>query len=960
MIGVSLVSSLVSPDSNAMHMTHPTPQHHHEAGQHEVPGYITAFIDLFKSGTIRTDNFDQQISSHVFNGPEFSNPMSLPMKKLEELASFVEKSGIKESVFHLFNDLEMQQPGQIHYNQNKKLFFIINHLLENPETLSLSKKYVEQFLTGQFGQTAEFSLYAYVLLDSGTPEEQELALKCLKTIMNNPAGESFLPAILQQLFYIKDQMKVSSFINTIIKKLPDYRQNNPWAALQISAVLFGHPTYQHNSVEFIESCLQLKEIQGQNPFTFVAQVLLQSPEAKEYAYHLLEAKVLPNQAIKAKDKWMAIQGLLWIDRKKTMHYLDAIWKVNHNNEDRMHLLFEAMNHQNLHDFLLPKIMENFDIILTVTKTFPEHDVGMNFDRLVRFLSSLDHEHLEKIQDKIKDLANVVFHLPGNASLSIQPNEFFNLLQKSGLDAAGILLVYSESPTVPSQFFINLCQNMPEKEHFLLNLYRGPKTSDHLKVKILTEFARQIDWNQKVQAVIHKAELAKDLFVLLETAKDFQEQRDIHAALLMLKHPEVTQDVLIKISDQFKILKDKDIEKKVQLFQSVAYSHTINKQSDAFERMFNDLVSEATNLNNPLPIRQQIINLLKHSNPNSPQLVPFTMLEHLNTLEEKIKREVYGIGGHQGTIITPHGQIAINKLKFIVENLLGDFHSYTFHGIPFDQKDLIQKTKAILENKALMQEALGGLGEEMGQYVEEATNNLSILESEMVWNEPNTELESIKLDGKTITAGQIYSLFLYYIERQHSKASYVPLIGGLVQALASSEAMRGCKTGSMTGMGNTTFKDEFKKDGEKEARSFKDYLEVVVTKLEGLKAIMIQLLSQYKPGSMVFDVHNPIFTTAFPEIAQNEFMVETFQIFNQTPLEHVFGDKIPMIADIFDKPNPTPEEEKLIQDVHALIINPTLLALLSKEYSDFVVFTPHLRDETKLSFPDYMGILETGF
>jgi len=55
--------------------------------------------------------------------------------------------------------------------------------------------------------------------------------------------------------------------------------------------------------------------------------------------------------------------------------------------------------------------------------------------------------------------------------------------------------------------------------------------------------------------------------------------------------------------------------------------------------------------------------------------------------------------------------------------------------------------------------------------------------------------------------------------------------------------------------------------------------------------------------------------------------------------------------------PSAEESKLIKAVYTLIINPAFLALLAKEYSDFVVFTPNLRDPSKLSFPDLVKLIE---
>jgi len=313
-------------------------------------------------------------------------------------------------------------------------------------------------------------------------------------------------------------------------------------------------------------------------------------------------------------------------------------------------------------------------------------------------------------------------------------------------------------------------------------------------------------------------------------------------------------------------------------------------------------------------------------------------------------------------IDPHASLAINKLKFIVNKLLEDFQSYQFHGVPFDQKELIEKTKSLLGDSGLMQKALGGLGEDqMVQYVKEATRNLSVLENELTWREPNIELESIKIDGKKITTGQIYSLFLYYIERQKEKPSYISLIGGLVQALASSQAMQGCKTGSMSGMGNTTFKEEFKQEG-KEVRSYSDYQESIVNKLQYLKTIMIHLLSLYQPGEQVFDIHNKLLVKYFPEIDRNELLIETFQIFNKIPLQNIFGHGIHTIDKLFLKLNdfkyaPSAEEAKLIKEVYTLIINPAYLAFLSKDYSDFVVFISGLRDSEKLSYPDFVKIIE---
>jgi|GEM_PF-5588711 len=933
MWSISLLSSFMSVYTNAMER--PTAHHHQQkTAKHEIPEYVAAFIELFKTNVINPHNFEQKMGGDVFNGPEFSNPMSFPMKELQKLASFAEQSDIKGSVFHLFKELETQQSNQIHYSENKKKFFIINHLLGNPETISISEKYAQQFITEQFGPPHEFPIYAYVLLDSGTVQEQALALKCLESIMKTQGEELLAPLILMLLFSVKDQAKVSAFIKSIVNKLPIYRQNYLPGAIQVASVLFDQQEYHKIAEEFIESCLQLQEPRGQSPVTIVIQGLLQSPQTKDYASHLLEERVLPSPNIKAKDKWMIVQNFLWQDKSKAMGYLDTIWKVNHSNEDHAQLLFEAIIHPDLQAFLLPKIRENFDIMLKVPTTIPQHEVGMNFDSLIRFLSSLNHDSLVQLQGQINLLINVIFHLPANIFTGIQAVHVVQLIQNSGLHPEKTLIDYSKSPTAAPEFFIMLCKSMPENEHFLLKVYKGQGTNPSLKTMILIEFLKKIDWDHNLQKIITKDEILRDFY------------------------------------EQFK--QSNDIDQKIKLFQDIAYNNIINKQSKDFEGMFNEFVAEAKNPKNSHELRLEIINLLESSNPNSPHLVPLLsyqkMSEHLANLEAKIKRDVYGITPIHDNIHVPHAEVAVTQLKSIVDHLLEDFHSYHFQGVPFDQNDLISKTKAILENNQLMKKALGNLGSEMEKYVKEAKENLNILESAHVWNEPNLELESNKIDGQTITTGQIYSLFLYYIERQKDKPSYISLIAGLVQALASTDAMKGCKTGSMSGMGNATFKDEFKKEGQKETRSFQNYIDVVSNKLTRLKTIMIYLLSRAKPGNSTFDIHDELIKKLLVkefndhDIESNGFLIETFQIFNQTPLEHIFGDEIHMIGEIFSKANshtyhPSPEEEQLMKDAHTLIINPAILALLSKEYSDFVVFTPNLRDGTKLSYPDYVGFIE---
>ena len=265
----------------------------------------------------------------------------------------------------------------------------------------------------------------------------------------------------------------------------------------------------------------------------------------------------------------------------------------------------------------------------------------------------------------------------------------------------------------------------------------------------------------------------------------------------------------------------------------------------------------------------------------------------------------------------------------------------------------------------MQQALGGLGAEMENYVEEAKRNVPILESETTWNEPNSELESTKIGGKTISMGQIYSLFIYYIDRQKSQGNekaYVSLVGGLVQALASTQAMQQCKTGAMSGMGNTTFKEEFKE--EKPNRTYGMVGENILHKITVLKTFLINALADYKPGTHPFSTQNTHLMDEYKKVSQtnignNELLEQTLQIFNQTPLEHIFGPHLHSIKEIIIKEQtPTangmpealaPEQAKLLKDVHTFIINPALFALLSKEYSDIVAFT---RESGKLNFTDF--------
>ena len=50
----------------------------------------------------------------------------------------------------------------------------------------------------------------------------ELALKYLNTIFDHPGMEGNLPSILQQVFFVKNQTRVSPFINFIIKNMKNF------------------------------------------------------------------------------------------------------------------------------------------------------------------------------------------------------------------------------------------------------------------------------------------------------------------------------------------------------------------------------------------------------------------------------------------------------------------------------------------------------------------------------------------------------------------------------------------------------------------------------------------------------------------------------------------------------------------------------------------------------------------
>ena len=170
------------------------------------------------------------------------------------------------------------------------------------------------------------------------------------------------------------------------------------------------------------------------------------------------------------------------------------------------------------------------------------------------------------------------------------------------------------------------------------------------------------------------------------------------------------------------------------------------------------------------------------------------------------------------------------------------------------------------------------------------------------------------------------------------------------------------------MGLSIFKEHFKEEnqGVKEVRSLRDFEGRIPSRLKFLKSALIDFLSQYKPGAFVFDIQNAFLIKEFPDIQKNEFLESTFSIFNQTPLEQIFGDDIhTKIPNLFSKLNdlefkPSEGDSKTIKDVYRLIINPTFLAFLSKEYSEFVVFQPVSGDQNrgdKLFFPEYVKVIE---
>jgi hypothetical protein len=77
---------------------------------------------------------------------------------------------------------------------------------------------------------------------------------------------------------------------------------------------------------------------------------------------------------------------------------------------------------------------------------------------------------------------------------------------------------------------------------------------------------------------------------------------------------------------------------------------------------------------------------------------------------------------------------------------------------------LAKTKAIFEDEVTLKAALGALGGvKMAGIIKEAGSNLIVFKG--IWTQPNTELDSIKIDESTITIGQVYSYFIRYIERQ---------------------------------------------------------------------------------------------------------------------------------------------------------------------------------------------------
>lgn len=370
-----------------------------------------------------------------------------------------------------------------------------------------------------------------------------------------------------------------------------------------------------------------------------------------------------------------------------------------------------------------------------------------------------------------------------------------------------------------------------------------------------------------------------------------------------------------------------------------------------------LLEYAKNSNTAIRTRKRIVNTLKLKNHPEPISETLNLLEKLLKFEDKIRADVYKVTD-EGGIFAPHSTAAKAKLEAIIPHLVSDFKSHEFIGVPFVQADVIARAQKILSDDVFLKKLLAGVGEqESTRLIIEARQNLSdYIDKAEFWDFANDEVKSLQYDGKAFTNGIIFSLAIYYIEQQKAKDSYSGLVAALVQALASSEAMRGCKDGAISGLINSIFEDEFKV--KHIARSMRDYIDTLVWNyLPKLKTILIDFLTSAKPKTAAFNINDPKLNRLFENIAKNEFMTSLFDILNGASLDKIFGSELTKADVIFRKSQElqtlSKKEEQFIHDVNTMIIMPAFFAFLSKDYYDMIVLDPGYKGQEKMSFPDLL-------
>lgn len=395
-------------------------------------------------------------------------------------------------------------------------------------------------------------------------------------------------------------------------------------------------------------------------------------------------------------------------------------------------------------------------------------------------------------------------------------------------------------------------------------------------------------------------------------------------------------------------------------------HTPEENNKIFIALIQKLFTDAKNFTIGTALQRRIIFELMHFIPNSQNLNLFLKLINF---EEKLKMDIWHIYPHAqrenfDTVYYPHATSAILRFTYILKQLIADFDSYQFVGDAFNKDDVLARINQLFNNNELMSQALITLGEKREKYVTAAKINLKKFENDLVWNTPDLELKSIKISGETITIGQIISLFIYYIERQVDRNSYLSLVAAFVQAFANGKAVNACDDGFVSGAGNTIFAEEFKGKEKEEVKIVRSYLgfeDNISRKARSLKSLLIHFLSDLT-GEDVFNINHPAWNKNIPSTENNMYLKAVLNEINRVDIVSIFGDKIRDIHSVFIKMNDwnsvfSPEEERLIRAVNVFIFRPAMLAFLAHEFSDFVVFESNIEDRSKLSFHDFMSVID---